>query len=45
MIEEHLANASSLNDAFRIHLRGTGTFRPVSPVVFVMLAEGIASCE
>ncbi len=45
MIEEHLANASSLNEAFRIHLRGTGTFRPVSPVVFVMLAEGIASCE
>jgi 2'-5' RNA ligase len=44
-IEEHLAKASSLNAAFRIHLRGTGTFRPVSPVVFVMVAEGIAGCE
>ena len=28
---------------FRIHLRGTGTFRPVSPVVFVTLAEGISA--
>ena len=23
---------------FRVHLRGTGTFRPVSPVVFVALS-------
>ena len=30
---------------FPIHLRGTGTFRPVSPVVFVTLAEGISACE
>jgi len=44
-VEEHLAGASDLNPAFRIHLRGTGTFRPVSPVVFVMLAEGISGCE
>ena len=28
-----------------MHLRGTGTFRPVSPVVFVAVAEGIAGCE
>ena len=28
-----------------MHLRGTGTFRPVSPVVFVSVAEGISSCE
>ena len=26
-------------------LRGTGTFRPVSPVVFVQVAGGIAECE
>ena len=45
LIKEHLADASSRSEAFRIHLRGTGTFRPVSPVVFVMLAEGIAGCE
>lgn len=45
VIEQHLAEASAANAAFRIHLRGTGTFRPVSPVVFVMLAEGISGCE
>jgi 2'-5' RNA ligase len=44
-VEQHLAEASARNAAFRIHLRGTGTFRPVSPVVFVMLAEGISGCE
>ena len=27
--------------AFTVHLRGTGTFRPVSPVVFVTVVEGI----
>ena len=34
--------------AFRIHLRGTGTFRPVSPVVFVTRRRGhlrSASCS
>lgn len=41
----HLAEASAGVDPFDIHLRGTGTFRPVSPVVFVMLAEGISACE
>ena len=30
---------------YRIHLRGTGTFRPVSPVVFVSLVEGISQTE
>jgi 2'-5' RNA ligase len=44
-VEQHLAGASASNDAFRIRLRGTGTFRPVSPVVFVMLSEGISACE
>ena len=44
-IEQHLAEASATNAAFRTHLRGTGTFRPVSPVVFVLVAEGISSCE
>lgn len=43
--EEHLASIATVNKSFRIHLRGTGTFRPVSPVVFVALAEGISSCE
>jgi 2'-5' RNA ligase len=45
LVEKHLEEASTAGDAFRIHLRGTGTFRPVSPVVFVTLAEGISACE
>jgi 2'-5' RNA ligase len=30
---------------FRVRLRGTATFRPVSPVVFVVVVEGISGCE
>lgn len=44
-IEAHLESASRLSVPFQVRLRGTGTFRPVSPVVFVMLAEGISACE
>jgi len=44
-IEQHLTEASAGNAPFRLVLRGTGTFRPVSPVVFVAVAEGISSCE
>jgi 2'-5' RNA ligase len=45
LIEQHLLEASACSNAFRIHLRGTGTFRPVSPVVFVTVVEGISGCE
>jgi 2'-5' RNA ligase len=44
-VTTHLADAASTVEPFDIHLRGTGTFRPVSPVVFVTLAEGISACE
>ena len=44
-VESHLAGVAGDVDAFRIHLRGTGTFRPVSPVVFVSVVEGISECE
>ena len=44
-VEKHRDSAAGTVDAFRIHLRGTGTFRPVSPVVFVTVVEGISSCE
>ena len=44
-IEAHLAEVARAQSSFLTHLRGTGTFRPVSPVVFVALAEGIAGCE
>ena len=44
-VEKHLEEVASERDPFVVHLRGTGTFRPVSPVVFVTVAEGISSCE
>ncbi|MEQ7846013.1 2'-5' RNA ligase family protein [Nocardioides kribbensis] len=44
-VSDHLRSVADGLDGFRVHLRGTGTFRPVSPVVFVMLAEGISQCE
>ncbi len=44
-VSEHLAAAAATVDPFTIHLRGTGTFRPVSPVVFVTVVAGISSCE
>ena len=44
-IEAHLVEVAAEVPAFEVHLRGTGTFRPVSPVVFVTVAEGISQCE
>lgn len=44
VIEGHLRAIAFTERPFRIRLRGTGTFRPVSPVVFVALAEGIDGC-
>ena len=45
LLEKHLIEAAAACAAFPVHLRGTGTFRPVSPVVFVTVAEGIAGYE
>ncbi|MCW2782393.1 MAG: 2-5 ligase family protein [Marmoricola sp.] len=42
---DHLAGAAATLEAFDVHLRGTGTFRPISPVVFVGVVDGIARCE
>jgi 2'-5' RNA ligase len=44
-IREHLHAAASRHSPFTMVLRGTGSFRPVSDVVFVQVAEGIAECE
>jgi 2'-5' RNA ligase len=44
-VERHLAEVARRSAAYRIHLRGSGTFRPVSPVVFVSLVEGISQTE
>ncbi len=44
-LEAHLEQVAARSTGFRMELRGTGTFRPVSAVVFVQLARGIAGCE
>jgi len=45
VIEEHLLNVAMNEQDFDIRLRGSATFRPVSPVVFVPLVQGISECE
>ncbi|AKT52441.1 2'-5' RNA ligase family protein [Arsenicicoccus sp. oral taxon 190] len=44
-VHEHLLEAAAAVEPFDVELRGTGTFRPVSPVVFVQVARGIPACE
>lgn len=44
-IATHLAQVATTVGPFQVHLRGTGTFRPVSEVVFVTVAAGISGCE
>ena len=44
-VEAHLCAAAASRQPFVMHLLGTGTFRPVSPVVFIQIARGVADCE
>lgn len=44
-VDNHLAEVAAMHPPFSLHLRGTATFRPVSPVVFVALSQGISACE
>jgi 2'-5' RNA ligase len=44
-VHELLACAAAAVPPFEVHLRGTGTFRPVSDVVFVTVASGIGALE
>lgn len=44
-IEEHLRQVAEDEASFDIVLRGSATFLPVSPVVFVPLVQGISDCE
>jgi len=44
-VEKHLEAVARDQEPFTIHLRGTGTFRPITEVVFVTLAMGISECE
>jgi 2'-5' RNA ligase len=44
-ITRHLTEVARRHTPFDMHLAGTGTFRPVSDVVFVAVARGIGNCE
>jgi 2'-5' RNA ligase len=44
-LADHLRTAAGSVEPFTVVLRGTGTFRPVSDVVFVQVARGISACE
>lgn len=44
-LTDHLSDVAARFSPFTVHLRGTGTFQPVSPVVFVQVVEGISVCE
>lgn len=43
--ETHLEVVAQAHAPFRMALSGTGTFRPLSPVVFVQVSAGISHCE
>jgi 2'-5' RNA ligase len=44
-IEKHLEHVAQHGRTFVMHLAGTGTFRPTTPVVFVQVARGVGDCE
>ncbi len=44
-IDAHLEEVAGQCPPFAVRLRGTGTFRPVSPVVFLNVVQGISCCE
>ena len=44
-IEAHLAEVAAAGQPFAMHLAGTGTFRPTSPVTFIQISRGVSDCE
>ncbi|MEY9969323.1 2'-5' RNA ligase [Streptacidiphilus sp. MAP12-16] len=44
-VGSHLAAAAAEHRPFRVLLHGSGTFRPVSPVVFVRVEAGARECR
>lgn len=44
-VVERLQQIATRHRPFTMRLRGTGTFRPVSPVVFVTVSQGISPTE
>jgi 2'-5' RNA ligase len=44
-VDKQLSRVAAGHRPFTLHLRGTGTFRPVSDVVFIAVVAGISECE
>jgi 2'-5' RNA ligase len=44
-ITEHLARVALIGHPFGITLDGTGSFRPLSPVVYARLGSGVPECR
>lgn len=44
-ITRHLRRVGRRHPPFPIRLAGTGTFRPITPVVFARLTDGVEGCE
>lgn len=44
-VVDHLSAVAAATAPFEVRLRGTGTFRPTSSVVFVCVVAGISGCE
>ena len=42
---EHCTGVAAAHRPFDVVLRGTGTFRPLSDVVFIQVAQGVSNCE
>jgi 2'-5' RNA ligase len=43
-IEAHLVEVAAAGRPFPMRLSGTGTFRPLSPVVYVRVVDGVEAC-
>jgi 2'-5' RNA ligase len=44
-VEAHLVSVAAAGRPFPMRLDGTGTFRPLSPVVYVKVVEGAEACS
>lgn len=43
-VQAHLAEVAAAGRPFPMRLSGTGTFRPLSPVVYIRIVEGAEAC-
>jgi len=44
-VQRHLLGAAARHRPFRVQLHGSGSFRPVTPVVFARLEAGLRECR